>query len=156
MCKLERKRYVWRKVNSQNNSCENTFTGLAILAVRQKKKRQFDNSNMTAIKLACIIRLPTHWCQVRTQIFLWIVVNLKISKWICSLENDRLWECAGKKWSWVSGGKWGGVTRWNAVRMSKSLPDSTNPLAYEVLPPVINCLMNMHKDSNEIGQNNAS
>lgn len=40
--------------------------------------------------------------------------------------------------------------------MSKSLPDSTNPLAYKVLPPVINCLMNMQKDSAEIGQNNAS
>ena len=59
--------------------------------------------------------------------------------------------------SWCSEGEseeeW---PRRSAVRMSKSLPDSANPLAYEVLPPVINRLMNMHKDGNEIGQNNAS
>lgn len=37
------------------------------------------------------------------------------------------------------------MTWWSAVRMSKSLPDSTNPLVHEVLPPVINCLTNMQK-----------
>lgn len=47
-------------------------------------------------------------------------------------------------------------TERNTVRKSKSLPDSTNPLDYDALPPVINCLMNLHKSSNEIGQNHAS
>ena len=65
--------------------------------------------------------------------------------------TTRLWELVFRRGE--SEEEW---PRRSTVRMSKSLPDSANPLAYEVLPPVINRLMNMHKDGNEIGQNNAS
>lgn len=155
MCKLERKRYVLWKVNSQNNSCENTFYWFSHFYCENKK------DNLTAVWRQKNRRALLDYQHIdarfqrRCTSFLWILVNLKISKWICSPENNRLWEYRGK-WSRVSGGMWGGVTRWNTVRMSKSLPDSSNPTAYEVLPPAINCLMNMHKESNEIGQNNAS
>lgn len=47
-------------------------------------------------------------------------------------------------------------TGWNIVIMSKSLLNSLDPTVFEILLLVIKGLMSMHRDSSEIGQNNAS